>query len=255
MSLKYKKSNVISCAVIMGIMLSLTGCGLDPMPDLTADERAMISEYAVGILIKHDVNAGKLASDYEIAESDRHDAELQAKMAEMQRIKNEKKAQETGNAGNQDGEGQNEAAQPVFQGIAEFYGLDGFQIDYTGYQICDSYPESNDITEKVFAMDASEGKKLLVLQFVATNNTPEDKELDMFDANPRFRVAVNDGKPENVLSTMLLDDLAMYKDVVPAQTGVPLILVKEIPQGEAGTIQTISLTCKNESENVTTLLE
>ena len=49
MSLKYKKSNVIRCAVIMGIMLSLTGCGLDPMPDLTADERAMISEYAVGI--------------------------------------------------------------------------------------------------------------------------------------------------------------------------------------------------------------
>ena len=104
-------------------------------------------------------------------------------------------------------------------------------------------------------MDAAEGKKLLVLQFVATNDMPEDRELDMFDANPHFRVAVNDGKPENVLSTMLLDDLAMYKDVVPAQTGVQLILVKEIPTEEAGSIQTISLTCKNESESATTLLE
>lgn len=255
MILKHRKNNAIGCAVIMGIMLSLTGCGLDPMPDLTADERAMISEYAVGMLIKHDVNAGKLASDYEIAESDRHDAELQAKMAEMQRIKDEKKAQETGGTGDQAGEGQAEAAQPVFQGIAEFYGLDGFQIDYTGYKICDFYPESDDETDKVFAMDATEGNKLLVLQFTATNNTSEDKELDVFDANPRFRVAVNGGKAESVLSTMLLDDLAMYKDVVPAQTGVSLILVKEIPQEEAGTIQTISLTCKNESENVTTLLK
>lgn len=238
-----------------GIILLLTGCGLDPMPDLTADESAMISEYAVGVLIKHDINAGKLASDYEIAEADRHEAELQAKMEEMRRLKAEKEQNETESSGSQTGEGQIEAAQPVFEGIAQFYGLDGFQIDYTGYQICDSYPESNDVTDKVFAMDASEGKKLLVLQFVAANNTSEDKELDMFDANPRFRVAVNNGKPENVLSTMLLDDLAMYKDVVPAQTGVPLILVKEIPAEEAGSIQTISLVCKNESESVTTLLE
>ena len=211
MARKYYRNCAVIC-VMAGIILSLTGCGLDPMPDLTAEESAMISEYAVGVLLKHDINAGKLASDYEIAEADRHDAELQAKMEEMRRLKAEKAENDTDSSG-------------------------------------------TDVTDKVFAMDAAEGKKLLVLQFVATNDMPEDRELDMFDANPHFRVAVNDGKPENVLSTMLLDDLAMYKDVVPAQTGVQLILVKEIPTEEAGSIQTISLTCKNESESATTLLE
>lgn len=254
MARKYYRNCAVIC-VMAGIILSLTGCGLDPMPDLTAEESAMISEYAVGVLLKHDINAGKLASDYEIAEADRHDAELQAKMEEMRRLKAEQEENETESSGSQTGEDQIETAQPVFEGIAQFYGLDGFQIDYIGYQICDSYPESNDVTDKVFAMDAAEGKKLLVLQFVATNDMPEDRELDMFDANPHFRVAVNDGKPENVLSTMLLDDLAMYKDVVPAQTGVQLILVKEIPTEEASSIQTISLTCKNESESATTLLK
>lgn len=254
MTRKYQKNCAVGC-VMAGIILLLTGCGLDPMPELTADESAMISEYAVGVLLKHDINAGKLASDYEIAEADRHDAELQAKMEEMRRIKAEEAENKTENVTDQMGENQTEAAQPVFQGIAQFYGLEDFQIDYIGYQICDSYPESNDVTDKVFAMDATEGKKLLVLQFVATNDASEDRELDMFGANPRFRVAVNDGKPENVLSTMLLDDLAMYKDVVPAKTGVQLILVKEIPAEEAGSIRTISLTCKNASENATTLLE
>ena len=100
MARKYYRNCAVIC-VMAGIILSLTGCGLDPMPDLTAEESAMISEYAVGVLLKHDINAGKLASDYEIAEADRHDAELQAKMEEMRRLKAEQEENETESSGSQ----------------------------------------------------------------------------------------------------------------------------------------------------------
>ena len=63
-----KKSGVLS-GFMIGLGLLLTGCGnsFDYMPDLTEEESRLIAEYAAGILIKHDKEGGRLASDAQIA--------------------------------------------------------------------------------------------------------------------------------------------------------------------------------------------
>ena len=95
----------------------------------------------------------------------------------------------------------------------------------------------------------------MILQFIAENITTEDKELDMFDKNIRFKISINDGEMKNALSTLLLDDLSSYKEVVPAGTGVALVLVREVSIEEAETIGSISMSMKNASGNATTLLQ
>ncbi|MBR5944474.1 MAG: hypothetical protein IKZ94_05950, partial [Lachnospiraceae bacterium] len=45
---------------ILGIVLSasfmLSGCDLDPVPELTEGERDQVAEYAVGMLMKYDLH-------------------------------------------------------------------------------------------------------------------------------------------------------------------------------------------------------
>ena len=258
-----KKSGIL-CGLVMSIGLLLTGCSnpFDYMPNLTEEESALISEYAAGILIKHDKYAGKLVDDAEIIAADEKEARLQASVEafrEMEKKKAEEEAQQEAEGekeagGNKNAEGEAEEVQTPFTGIADFCGADGFQIRYIGHSVCDSYPEEEG-GEKVFAMDATAGNKLLVLKFIAENTGGEDRELDMLSKGVRFRIGVNGESEKSALSTLLLDDLSSYRDVVPAQTGVQLVLIREIPTEQAAAIQSISLSLINESENATTSLE
>ena len=78
-----KRSGIL-CSVLLSISVLLGGCGydnpFDHMPDLTEEESALISEYAAGILLKHDRNMGKLASENEITAADEREAIRQANM-------------------------------------------------------------------------------------------------------------------------------------------------------------------------------
>lgn len=243
--------------MLAGISLTLTGCAnpYDHMPDLTEEESAMIAEYAAGILLKHDRNRKRLASDYEIEEYDEREALLRTNTEEFMatQVKNEEESEqeETDEA---DEVSAPQPAEASFGGIAQFCGLDGFQIDYRGYSICDSYPPA-DSEDMVFAMDATQGNKLLVLEFTARNTTSEEKELNMLERNVQFRIAVNDGGARNTLPTLLLNDLSSYKDTVPAGSEVTLVLVREVTQEEAAGIGTVSLSLRNESGSASTVLE
>lgn len=252
------------CSILGGLLISmgvlLTGCSnpFDHMPDLTEEESALISEYAAGILVKHDKYGGKLASDAEIIKADDKAARLKAAAEAFAEKEREKKAAETEEKKNSGSKTKDstgaEEVQTSFHGIAEFCRKDGFQISYTGYTLCDSYPEGEE-AEKVFAMDATEGNQLLVLKFSAENLTEEDKELDIFNSGTKFKVAVNEEKEKSVLTTLLLDDLSSYKDIVPAKESVQAVLIREIPKEDADKIEKITLYLQNGSENATTSLQ
>ena len=254
-----KKTSVVG-GLIIGLGLLLTGCGnsFDYMPNLTEEESMLIAEYAAGILIKHDKNAGKLASDAEIAAADEREATRRANVEELEALLNQAENEEEASSKEEADETENggDVPEPVtaaFEGIAQFCGLEGFHITYTGHMVCDFYPPENS-EEPVFAMDATPGSKLLVLQFTAENVTTQDLELNMMDQGVKFRISINDGGMDNILPTLLLDDLSSYKGVIPAGTNIPLVLVREIPEEEAGTIQTISMSLRNVSGSATTLL-
>lgn len=251
----------IVCSLIISLGLLLTGCGnsFDYMPNLTEEESRLIAEYAASILIKHDKHAGRLASDSEIAAADEREATRRANVEELEALLEHAEDEEEGTSGEETEkpDGAADGSEPVtaaLEGIAQFCGLEGFQITYTGHMVCDFYPPE-DSEELVFAMDATPGSKLLVLQFMAENTTAQDLELDMMRQGVKFRISINEGGMNQVLPTLLLDDLSSYKGVVPAGSGVQLVLVREIPEAEANAIQTISMSLRNVSGTATTLLE
>lgn len=240
-----RKNRIIS-VILISMSVFMSGCTLDPMPDLTEEQSSLIAEYVAGIVMKYDRAVSGLASDEEIAAAQEREAQRQANLEEL--LKNKEAAGQREAASGTGSEA--ERAPVTFNGIAEFYGLDGFSIKYMNYEIGDSYPPE-DSEDLFFAMDATEGNKLLVLKFLAENLTGEDRELDFFNKAPSFRISVNGGEDRSALTTMLLDDMAMYKDTIPAGQSEQLVLIREITQEESNGIQSIAMTLRNGADSVT----
>lgn len=245
-----RRARVFLCGITAAVLM--TGCG-SVMPDLTEEETEIISEYAAGVLLKYDrVHSGRLMSvaEYEMEENKK--AEREAAASVEQPVEQENAAEENAEAENTtvdtevvDVSQDAEAAVPST--IEGYYDIQDITFQYTGYELTDSYPSGNEEDNIFFAMDATEGMQLLVLKFTATNVSSADQTLDMIGYGARFKVSVNGGSGENALSTMLLNDLQNYKDVIPAGAGAELVSIVEVPQ--ATTVESIDFILRGDAGN------
>lgn len=238
-----RKAGTFLCGIIVAGLL--TGCG-STMPDLTQEEIDIISEYAVGILLKYDKNHGSRlvdTSEYEnvVEEAPEEIPEVEPEQEQEPEIaENDAEVVDV----SQDIE---TASLPST--IEEYYGIEGVTFQYLGYDLTDSYPPGADGEDIFFAMDATEGSQLLVLRFMATNVTSSDLILNMMDYGVKFRISVNGEAGQSALTTMLLDDLQTYKDILPAGYSVELVSIVEIPQSSS--VETIDFILRGGDENVT----
>lgn len=244
-----RKAGIFLCGIAAAVFM--TGCG-EVMPELTEEETETISEYAAGVLLKYDrVGRGRLLDPSEYEEEENKKAERERAMAqsveepaEEESTPEESKADDTEVI---DVSQDTEAAAAVPSTIEEYYGIEDITFQYTGYELAESYPSGTEGGDVFFAMDATEGMQLLVLKFTASNGSSADQTLDMLGHGARFRVSVNGGSGENALSTMLLNDLQTYDDVIPAGSSVELVSIVEIPQSTA--VETIDFTLRGEAGN------
>ena len=127
---------------------------------------------------------------------------------------------------------------------------EGVSITYEDYMVADSYPEDG-VEDDYFALDASMGKKLLVLRFHLTNGSEQEETIDLLNTNSRYIITVNDSIRANALTTMLPNDMSTYAETLePGQTQ-ELVLLLEVNEDVAGAVQTIALRLKNASNEYT----
>lgn len=244
-----KKTGIILMAAAS---LYLTACG-SSFPEMTEEQNDQIVEYAAGLLLKYDKNnSNKLVSIPEEPETEAEEAEGQdAQKKERQKKETQSEVssrlQEDPQEEPDAGTGR-EMPESQYASIEEFYGMQGVSVVYTGYELKDIYPDAE--TEEIFfAMKASSGNKLLVLGFDVENTGGEDCQLDMAALGAKFKVSVDGKTPRYALTTMLTDDFASYAGAIPAGASQSLVLVSEVPEGDAAAIQNISLIMKKGSED------
>ncbi len=238
-----------ACTFLCGIAAAvlLTGCG-SAMPELTQEETNLISEYAVGVLLKYDKHHGSRLVDttgYETAENE----EIPEEQPEEQTEQEETPVNDTEVVDIS----QDEEEEVLPATIEEYYGIQDFTFQYTGYELDQNYPPDTGEDNIFFAMDATEGTQLLVLKFIATNTGASDQTLNMLEHGARFRVSVNGESSKGALATMLLNDMQTYNEVVPAGSGVELVSIVEIPQSTA--IETIEFILRGGEQNATLVLQ
>ncbi len=240
-----------ACTFLCGIMAAavLSGCGAQ-MPELTQEETNLISEYAVGVLLKYDkYHSGRLVdtTGYETVEADTSE--------ETPESQPEEPAPEETPANDTEviDVSQDEEVAAVPATIEEYYGIQNFTFRYTGYELAQNYPPEAPESDVFFAMDATEGMQLLVLKFMAENTGTSDQTLNMLEYGARFRVSLNGESSQGALATMLLNDLQTFDDVIPAGSSMELVSIVEIPQ--SASVDTIEFILRGGEENATIVLQ
>ena len=219
-----KKANVFLCS--MAATLLMTGCAT--VPDLTQNETELISEYAVGVLLKYDRrHRSRLVdiTEYDLAEETEEPEPPAEEIAEEPEPEPEDTAEVV------DVSQDEEETQPAVSSVEAYYGIPNIMISYTGWEVADSYPPQAEGETPYFSMDASDGMQLLVLKFNAQNLTGEDQTLNMMEYRATFRVSVNGEASKGALATMLVNDMQTYDSVIPASSSVDMVSIVEVPQG------------------------
>lgn len=211
---------------IMAAALLMTGCGA--MPNLTQDETELISEYAVGVLLKYDTAHGRRLVDtsgYELV------TEEPAPEEPVEEPIQEEPEPEIEEPVVVDVSQDEEETQPTVSSVEQYYGIPNIMITYQGCETADSYPPAGEGDTLFFSMDATQGQQLLVLKFIAQNLTEEDQTMNMLGYGATFRVSVNGEPSKGALATMLVNDMQTYNSVIPASSSVELVSIVEVPQG------------------------
>ena len=241
-----RNKNIVCGALLCAMMLSMTACG-NEIPDLTEEESQRIGEYAAVTLLKYDANNRSRLVDPEVVIAK---LEKEAAKETTKASQEEGKAEETGSTGT------TEVTMPTAQeeitaSMEDFFGLpEGVSITYEDYMVADSYPEDG-VEDDYFALDASTGKKLLVLRFCLTNGTEQEEKIDLLNTNSRYIITVNDSIRANALTTMLPNDMSTYEETPEPGQSQELVLLLEVNEDVADTVQTIALRLKNASNEYT----
>lgn len=248
------KRKLFSIILIFAMTLPLIGCGFTQL-NLTEQEEKAITTYMANLLLKYDKNHKDTIVD---TESQR---ELEARVEaikELQRINDEEALAEENSkdkkSNKSSGDSDSSSNEPELryppegeQDIAKCFALDGIDISYQGYEVCQSYP--NDGSEEgFFAMDATSGSQLVVFHFDVNNPSSEEKNCNILSRDAIFRIVVNDTDRKNALTTLLLNDLATIDETIMPGESKDAVIVLETDPGYEQTFETLSLLIKQGDE-------
>lgn len=251
------KRKTIEAVLIAAAASLLGGCGA-ALPNLTEEEYAMVAEFAAGELMKYNkLNEGRIVSDKTIDEQLAKEAQFRQNTEDYlekiaQEEKEEQNEQKTESGDNAASDTQ--ADMTVSADIASFVGMNPITVAYTGMEVCDSYPQSS-VEEFYFAMDATEGKKLVILKFQLANPTEAEAEVDVLDSGTGFWVSLDGKAGVSILATMLPNDFASYRGTVAAGESQEAVLVLELPEEETSGITSVSLIMRNDKGNAKAVLQ
>ncbi|MDE6531709.1 MAG: hypothetical protein K2K96_13205 [Lachnospiraceae bacterium] len=238
------------------LTMSLSGCG-NAIPDMTEEQQGMVTEYAAQLLLKYDANyQNTILTEEQSREAEEElirDAELAALVQEQQAM--QQAAEENKSEGGR--EESSEPAEPVYTDVDSFLGLSGsVEIEYAGYLVCDSYPEGTEENDwQGVARATSTNSKLVVFTFTLKNVSGSDYMLDMASLGAKFSFRINGNITKTSLTTLLTNDLMMYRDTIPAGESVDVVLLIEMPTADTENFTSIKMTMKlGDSRAETTLL-
>lgn len=249
----FKRSAIILGAVL--IFASMCGCDLFSGVDLTKEESELIAEYSAGLLRKYDTN-GKL-KDIKQVDAEEMPEEIMPTPEPTPEI-----VEEPVPGQNPDELDFNEASDALDvidasddtateeeiatsgSSIADAFDIEGFDITYQGYELCDKYPENAD-NSWLISMAAREGKKLCVIKLGITNVSNSEGVCDILNAGKSYRLIVNEDTRINETVTVLMDSFSQFAENLAIGESRETVLIFEPDASLADSISSLKLIIKD----------
>lgn len=229
------------------LILGLTGCGENQIPEMTDEQKQLLGEYTAMTLMKYNANSRSRLVDYShMLIVSQPNTEKEQDYQEPQVPEGMDPVDDTPIVGGPAG---GSSAQSY--SMEDALGLpEGVSIVYAGQTLHDTYPEDGS-----FTITASTGRQLLVLEFVIVNASDQDQSIDILSLAPDFRITVNGDYTRKAMLTMLLEeDLLVYQGTIPSMESASKVLIIELDDEMAANLASISLSLKNGSKTYTTQL-
>ena len=254
-----KKIKILGLLSMSAVLL--TGC-LDSMPEMTAEQSDMVSEYAAGLLLKYSPNYDyRLVSDKELAAALAQEKALEEETTaeavteqESEQGASEEKTQEQPNV--QETEQSTESTQQQIEqdftdadmDLAVDLGIDdGISLRYQSFEICDSYPEN---VTGFSGINAREGRKLIVMHFDLENLSGENVDCNLYDYSLKIRANINQSISAGAQETpMLLDDMTSFIGSIEAGKKTDVVAVAEIEDLTDADIESLTIQISSTNGN------
>lgn len=231
-----KKGIICSAATLLLVVFS--GCGTK-LPQMTYEQEEKIVEYAASTVIQHMEDYNSRLVDLSLYDN----------------LETEPEKEETaGMDPITDTETHDISSEVKELSIQEVLSLSDIDLQYESYEVLDSYP-AEDTEDPYFTLDAKKGNKLLVLHFTLQNLAQENKEVNILSTSPLFIVTINGDKRIGALSTILLDDISTYVGELSPSAQENLVMMVEIEEGTASSIENMILTVSTDVGSTTILLK
>ena len=224
------------------------GCS-SQIAEMTPEQQEQVGEYAAFAMLRYDAEHRSRLVDYSEVEAADEKIRLAAEAAAAAEAA---RALETGEEadkpeGTYDADGNlidvidksEEGNGYTSDTMEDFLGLSsGMLLTYKGYTVQSSYPEESDVSE-YFAVDATPGKKFLVLWYSLYNGSGSDQDINFLSDDVAMRARVNDDINVTALVTMLNDDMSTLQTHIRDNEEIECVLVYEISEEAASDIRSI----------------
>lgn len=234
-----KKKKGLALLIAAFMILELSACGENVIPEMTEEELQAVGEYAAITLMKYDANHRSRLVDISLLEEEEPEPVVPTVPEEPEGMKPVADTPIVNQA-----ETQNAYSMEEVMGLPN-----GITVSFTNYAFCAKYPDTGE--NDYFAVTPSAGRKLLVLKFSLDNISGQDVDVDLLSAGCIFKITVNGDYSRRTLTTMLLNDMATYMGTVPAGGSQEVVLVIEAEEERLENLSSIVLNLKNESKTYT----
>ncbi len=253
-----KNISIGLCLTILMAFL-LSGCNLTQASGLTDEEEGLVAEYAAGVLMRYGSKQYGGLGNYKPKEKKVVTASVEEENTNVEAVSTQEAADsmtgETVSGDKSEKLVDESAGTELASGnIADAIGLEGFDIQYSGYEISKSYGDGSD-GALFFSMDAPDGYQYLIMHFTVTNTSAEDKLCDPINHDVKYRALINDTKRVNEQMTALLNDLLSYSEVIPAGESVDTILLFSLDDETVKSLETFKLIVANTEGEITVACE
>lgn len=225
------RKHIYACGILLFCAIITAGCA--HVPDLTDEQNNQIAEYMAASLLKYDENYDAvLEYDESILEitptpvPTPEPEQTQAPQESTEPVSGEGSEGETAAAATP-------AAMSLSKDLSSVFGNDGVSL----YTVTADSAElaGRRYKDTLAAVEAAEGRQLMVVTFKIKNTADSSVKLDMTDKehrkNPiKFTASVG-GNTLTPLPTILSNDLQYYKGEIPAGKSRSAVLLFEVDEG------------------------
>lgn len=240
------------CLLLSFLVLMTMLCGCDKVIKLSDAEEAAIAEYAAELLLKYDRGfESKYFEGEETSTEATTEAQTEATTENTTVMPFEDASTVEGSTEQE--EASTEAVTVSETDIAKILGVSGVSTVYNNYQICERYPSIDKNGDFIY-LEATNGMKLIVVEFDMKNTTADPIDVDLLNVDVKYSIIMNHSKAAKSMLTILMDDLSTYQATLAPSANEKAVLVFQIADNLVDQVEVLEIKVTyNDSENYITL--